>query len=479
MKRIFSGKQSGPEQEKKDKGEAGMNYTVFSAHTIGKSHIRAGMGCEDYSGHYKDPEGRYMIAVICDGHSDPKCFRSARGARMGCEAALEVLKNLFENYQEDGEPEALSRFLDRKSEVSARIRAGILQEWNQKVAEDLKEEPITQAEYDALDTPQYRPAMKYYQEGKGLNNIYGATLIAAAACADFHLVLQIGDGIAVRLEGEGVYSAPLPEDDKEEMEGPASLCDTDLLSREKAFRLEIFPGIPQAMFVTSDGIGDMPLSVPLRENLCLFQRELLERRGEQTEGILELNEEQGKWLEDFISYYSRQGLEDDCCLGGFFDSAAAVEEVALSSEELDKLRRDLEQDRKEKEERYLDTKDKLQTALKENQDKIQKLCQQIDSLRQKTEKLEKQLEQERKESEHIRNVIERREKDYTKTKSDYDRQKNYIAEKEEAGSRKASGAAKSQEEDWPRLRLEELEGLENPETESLPEKKESEEGGEG
>ena len=167
MKRIFSGKQSGPEQEKKDKGEAGMNYTVFSAHTIGKSHIRAGMGCEDYSGHYKDPEGRYMIAVICDGHSDPKCFRSARGARMGCEAALEVLKNLFENYQEDGEPEALSRFLDRKSEVSARIRAGILQEWNQKVAEDLKEEPITQAEYDALDTPQYRPAMKYYQEGKG------------------------------------------------------------------------------------------------------------------------------------------------------------------------------------------------------------------------------------------------------------------------------------------------------------------------
>ena len=76
-----------------------------------------------------------------------------------------------------------------------------------------------------------------------------------------------------------VYTVPLPEDDKEEMEGPASLCDTDLLSREKAFRLEIFQGLPQAMFVTSDGIGDTPLSINLRENLCLFHRELLERGG--------------------------------------------------------------------------------------------------------------------------------------------------------------------------------------------------------
>ena len=87
-----------------------------------------------------------MIAVICDGHSDPKCFRSARGARMGCEAAVRILKNLFENYLEDSGPEALQRFLDRKGEISARVRAGILQEWNQKVSEDLKANPITKEE---------------------------------------------------------------------------------------------------------------------------------------------------------------------------------------------------------------------------------------------------------------------------------------------------------------------------------------------
>lgn len=445
-----------------------MNYTVFSAHTIGKSHIRAGMGCEDYSEHYRDPEGRYMIAVICDGHSDPKCFRSARGARMGCEAAARILKNLFENYLEDSGPEALQRFLDRKGEISARVRAGILQEWNQKVSEDLKANPITREEYASLDTPQYRSAMRYYQEGKGLNNIYGATLIAAAACGDFHLAMQIGDGIAVRLEGRGVYTVPLPEDDKEEMEGPASLCDTDLLSREKAFRLEIFQGLPQAMFVTSDGIGDTPLSINLRENLCLFHRELLERGEEaEREGLTELNEKQEKWLEDFISFYSRQGLEDDCCLGGFFDSGSPAEDVALTREEIEKFRRDLERERKERQDRYHNTKNKLQAALDENQDKIQTLDRQIVSLKKRIEDLEKQLSLEKTESENIRNVIERSEKDYMKAEADYDRQKSYIAGKAEEEGKAVSSVASEEKEDeekhWPRLQVE---GIEEDKTES-------------
>ena len=58
MKNTLNGKRSSAGQEMKDKGDAGMNYTVFSAHTIGKSHIRAGMGCEDCSEHLQGSGGK-------------------------------------------------------------------------------------------------------------------------------------------------------------------------------------------------------------------------------------------------------------------------------------------------------------------------------------------------------------------------------------------------------------------------------------
>ena len=119
----------------------------------------------------------------------------------------------------------------------------------------------------------------------------------------------------------------------------------------------------------------------------------------EREGLTELNEKQEKWLEDFISFYSRQGLEDDCCLGGFFDSGSPAEDVALTREEIEKFRRDLERERKERQDRYHNTKNKLQAALDENQDKIQTLDRQIVSLKKRIEDLEKQLSLEKTESE--------------------------------------------------------------------------------
>ena len=144
--------------------------------------------------------------------------------------------------------------------------------------------------------------------------------------------------------------------------------------------------------------------------------------------------------------------------GRLFDSGSPAEDVALTREEIEKFRRDLERERKERQDRYHNTKNKLQAALDENQDKIQTLDRQIVSLKKRIEDLEKQLSLEKTESENIRNVIERSEKDYMKAEADYDRQKSYIAGKAEEEGKAVSSVASEEKEDeekhWPRLQVE-------------------------
>lgn len=407
-----------------------MNHLVFSDYTIGQSHIKEGMNCEDHAEHYMDPKGRYEIMTVCDGHSDPKCFRSAKGAELGCAAAVEILKNLFEEYFSEDAPDALERFFAEKEETVRRLRAAVLQEWNQKVREDLRQNPITAEEYASLDRPPYRDTMHYYQSGKGLSHIYGATFLAAGVCGEFHLAMHIGDGIIVRLDGDGVYSTPLEEDDRDEIKGPASLCDSDLLHREKGFRIGLFPGTPQAMFLTSDGIGDMPMTAGLRETFYLFHKGLLERGEEDCKtGNCRMNPEQSRWLNDFVSYYSKQGVQDDCSLAGFVDTVLPVAEVKLPREEIEKMYQDLEQERETRKKRYEETRERLQKMQRMTQEETSDLEKQISDLKAAVAKLEEDLGMKQKTAENIRKSVAASEEDYARAEASYERNKAYIDKK--------------------------------------------------
>ncbi len=328
-----------------------LNYTVFSDHVIGQSHVRLGMDCEDFSVHFSDPCGRYGIAAICDGHGDPRCFRASTGARFGCETIVDILNRFFALYYEEDSEDRFRNLIQNKPFVMKRIKTAFVSAWNARVNQDLAEAPIREEELAPLDTPEYRSAMQQYREGKLRSNIYGATLLAVAICDDFHIAMHIGDGIVVRLEGNGIYTTPLLEDDRPEISGPASMCDNDLLTRELAFRMDIYPYKPQGMFVTSDGIGDMPLSHFLKYDLYVIQRHLMERAAGSFEqpGLYELNEEQSKALHALIEFKTKIGVEDDCCLGGFYDNLAALSNFKVSKTERDTLVGELEESRKKEE----------------------------------------------------------------------------------------------------------------------------------
>lgn len=306
-----------------------MKYRAFGDFRKGHAHVKNGSGVEDYAGSYNDPEGRFHIGVICDGHSDKNCFRSGKGARFGCESALEILKRFFELYLAQN---AESRTLPDGFE--SRLKKSLKLCWDRKVYNDIKENPLVEDELMPL-TDRVR---KIYEAGNGLLNIYGATFLAIGICEDFFIALHIGDGAILCIDEDGSYYSPVPQDSKSETGAPASLCDADLFSRENAFRVRVSKKLPQLATVSSDGIEDCMDSFEYKRFTCsLFKKMELEEEEGQECG--ELNEKQMRYFGSCLEYYADKGhgAEDDCSLAAIYDLTRSVPEVRIPNEEAIKL----------------------------------------------------------------------------------------------------------------------------------------------
>lgn len=306
-----------------------MKYRAFGDFRKGYAHVKNGSGVEDYAGSYNDPEGRFHIGVICDGHSDKNCFRSGKGAQFGCESALEILKRFFELYLAQN---AESRTLPDGFE--SRLKKSLKLCWDRKVYNDIKENPLVEEELMPL-TDRVR---KIYEAGNGLLNIYGATFLAIGICEDFFIALHIGDGAILCIDEDGSYYSPVPQDSKSETGAPASLCDADLFSRENAFRVRVSKKLPQLATVSSDGIEDCMDSFEYKRFTCsLFKKMELEEEEGQECG--ELNEKQMRSFGSCLEYYADKGhgAEDDCSLAAIYDLTRSVPEVRIPNEEAIKL----------------------------------------------------------------------------------------------------------------------------------------------
>lgn len=306
-----------------------MKYRSFSDSRKGYAHFKNGSCLEDYASSYNDPEDRFYIGVICDGHSDKNCFRSEKGAQFGCESAIEILKRFFELYLSQN---AENRMLPNGFE--SRLKKSLKLCWDKKVYKDIKENPIREEDLQSL-TDQVR---RIYEAGDGLLNIYGTTFLAIAICEDFFIALHIGDGAILCIDEDGSYYSPLPQDEKSETGSPASLCDEDLFSRENAFRISSSKKLPQLATACTDGIeGCMDSFEYKRFTYSLLKKMEIEEEDGQLRH--ELNEKQQKYFASCLEYYAGKGhgAEDDCSLAVIYDLTRTVPEVMISNEEAIKM----------------------------------------------------------------------------------------------------------------------------------------------
>lgn len=316
-----------------------MTYRSFSDFHQGYSHVKKGSACEDYAMSYSDPDNRFHICVTCDGHSDKNCFRSKKGSEFGCLAAIDVLKKFFELYFEDGRKDYV--FSDM---AINRVKMSIKESWNDKVFKNLSDNPLTEDELKPLSNN----VRQIYESGKLLENIYGATFLAAALCDDFFVAFHIGDGLLISVEEDGIYHEPISADTDKVHGSPASICDADLFSRPMAFRHIITKKKPLAVIVTSDGVGDCMDLLDYKKSL----KQILDVFNEKENKHMpqsELNKSQKKYLNSYLEYWAGEGVgvEDDCSLAGIYSLDNPIPDIVIPLDEAEALWKETMEERNE------------------------------------------------------------------------------------------------------------------------------------
>ena len=271
-----------------------MTGILFGCKVRGAGHTKKDIPCEDA---YQTLQSRYgEVFAVSDGHGDMNCPRSSQGSQIACRIACDMLLDFSKTH--------VSVVSCKPEEIKSLIKR-ILLCWKYEVHEDLRINPLTQDEEDGCR--QYLPL---YQEGKFLEHIYGATLIAGVRNKKYLLLIQQGDGRCSVYDEKGSVSQPIPWDSRCFANVTTSLCDEDaeegfrwiLISREEKE--------PTAVILSSDGLED---SFGYLEEMHSWERSLLVYAAESDREDLE------KKLREILPGLSEKGSRDDITVCGYFD----------------------------------------------------------------------------------------------------------------------------------------------------------------
>jgi len=350
-------------------------YKSFSVTVTGGHHIKHGYGCEDSSGNYDDENIGISIAVVADGHGDDNCFRSAKGAELAVECAIEGMhdfiedhkgkfpywfyENLFKQRIEEGSPigdlgkfvennkgikEALIKVIgiepapgrifsieEFEKNLKGRLIKYLIESWHKKVIDDYETNPFKNEELEKTDEKHRKIFINSYDKGQtslisttgqgsGISKAYGTTLITAAITNHYWFGIHIGDGRLTALYPDGSFDQPVPWDERCYLNVTTSVCDSDALEGARSyfsFHAEKTP--PVAVFLCTDGIDD---TYPVKENekhlFKLYQTIALTFAEEGFEKTCEQ-------LKDLANQFAAKG--DDTSIAGFINMEALKQAV--------------------------------------------------------------------------------------------------------------------------------------------------------
>lgn len=270
------------------------------------------MECEDYSLSFGDDN--LSVAVICDGHGDKNCFRSALGAKIGCEIAVKKARQ-FQQY--------LSKDLGCENTdfdiLLHELAEDIVNLWRQSVLFDAQENPFTEEEL----TPLSANVQEIYRNHQRMEKAYGCTLILAVIMQDYWYALQIGDGKCVALYDDGVYVESIPADEENCVGNRStSICGSHALEDFRHYWSQIKP---LAVYVSSDGIEES------FDEKGLFNFYYSITHWVQNDGK-EMAERQ---IEDLLPKISEGGSGDDVSIAGIVAPVPRVSPARQSLEQIE------------------------------------------------------------------------------------------------------------------------------------------------
>lgn len=263
-----------------------FNYWCFSNSVAGKLHQN-----QDYAISWYEPDNKFAIAIVCDGHGAEKHFRSALGAKFAGDISLEILKNILSSGK-----------IIREKDLDD-IFSLIKEKWDIAIKEHFDNNPLNTEEKEYYTTNNI----------KRVPTIYGTTLNISVVTNKYWFAIKCGDGDIIKIcKNNGEIQQLTPIEDKSEILNIThSLCDKFV---SKHIYYEEIDSDFLATFVVSDGISN---SFD-KENYKQFINYLFEQqtKNKSFEKHNEINECS---LNEFLVYISNNGSCDDASIAGIFN----------------------------------------------------------------------------------------------------------------------------------------------------------------
>lgn len=178
---------------------------VYNKTSIGYSHIKSNIVCQDYSENFIN--NKFKIVTCCDGHGGKLYIRSDKGARLASKAVIDVINKYSERKLESL---VISKGLEK-------IKLEILCKWNELVEMDYSNNHFTKEELKNLDNEEIFKLEHNYITA------YGTTLNAAILTKNFLIAIQIGDGGLYFIKNKKI-ELTFPENDDNVANITNSLC---------------------------------------------------------------------------------------------------------------------------------------------------------------------------------------------------------------------------------------------------------------
>lgn len=226
-------------------------YQGFAFCERGSAHIRNNMKCEDAAERLQTEE--FYIGAVADGLGSATYCRADRGAQFAVEMTCSVIKaELLELQKAMAEQGIEAPLLNDKTADSFfyNIKNEIIRLWNERIAQDMVDDPFSEEEAKRLSEEDCRAA-------------YACTLIATGVANDFWFSIQVGDGNCVEFYADtSALKESTPRDPACYDYFTTHLAVPKVV--ENHFRHYWSACIPDAIFLHSDGIDDTKLLEDVR-----------------------------------------------------------------------------------------------------------------------------------------------------------------------------------------------------------------------
>jgi serine/threonine protein phosphatase PrpC len=281
----------------------------FNAKAQGKSHGDKNIPCQDDADSCLGSNNTVGMAFVADGHGGAKYTRSQDGSSIAVRVAEKALSTFYGTIKKQGEA-----FFNQKAEEEQRdqeiqghlkrLEENIIYQWRNMVKVDIKNRPLTDEEKEICKASNIDS-----EDDESLVILYGATLLAALVSDSFWFAIQIGDGLCVTLQKDGIAELtakmPIPGDERLAFGRTTSLCDTEAIKNfRESFGLAKIRGIT----VATDGVVDSFE----QDKYLQFNRELYEKFKQYS------HEKVKEDLQAFLPELSRRGSGDDVAIAGIF-----------------------------------------------------------------------------------------------------------------------------------------------------------------